>query len=61
MGDDVKKISKLTEELDGLTFDERRGRLERMARQCSDCNETQCGSGDDATIMHIRFKGERKR
>lgn len=56
LGYTVEEVNKLACELSKLPFEKRCEELSRMARFCSDYNETQHGSGDDCTIVHVSLK-----
>ncbi len=56
IGESVEEAERFLRPLDGLDFETRCGRLSRLAKRCSDYNVTQCGSGDDSTLVHIRIK-----
>lgn len=56
LGDSVVKINKFVCKLHEMPFEDRCKELSRVARNCAEYNETQHGSGDDSTIVHIFLK-----
>ena len=56
LGDTVEEVNKFTCKMRALPFEQRCKALSAVARACSDYNETQGGSGDDCTLVHVCFK-----
>ena len=55
LGNTVEELDKVAQKMHALSFEKRCDQLSRIARACSDYNETQHGSGDDSTVVYIRF------
>lgn len=57
IGETVESADKFVANISHFPFDERCIVLEQLAQKCSDCNETNFGSGDDSSIafVHIKF------
>ena len=60
LGDTVEDVNKFTCKMRALPFEKRCEELSAVARACSDYNETQRGSGDDCTLVHVCFRDELK-
>ena len=58
LGETVEDVNKFTCKLRALPFEQRCEELAVIARACSDYNETQHGSGDDCTLVHVCFKDD---
>ena len=56
VGDTVTAANAFARRMRELPFEKRCEVLSATARDCSDCNETNHGSGDDSTIVHIVLK-----
>lgn len=56
LGSGVRALKNTTEYLRGLPFEKRRAALESLSKRGADYNETQGGSGDDSTVVHVLLK-----
>ncbi len=59
LGYTVEDVDKLAQKMHALPFEKRCDELSRIARIGSDYNETQHGSGDDSTVVYIRFEEQK--
>lgn len=56
IGETVESADKFVSNISQYPFDERCRALEQLAQKCSDCNETNFGSGDDSSIAFVHIK-----
>lgn len=56
IGETVESADKFVSNISQFPFDERCRALEQLAQKCSDCNETNFGSGDDSSIAFVHIK-----
>lgn len=56
IGETVESADKFVANISLFPFDERCRALEQLSQKCSDCNETNFGSGDDSSIAYVHIK-----
>ena len=56
LGNSLSKLNEFSESIREMEFEKRCSYLSQITAKLSDYNETNHGSGDDSTLIYIRFR-----